>query len=91
MGSLSGALTELDGETGLRVDGTTSGICPVREQVDCINFEIVARATVPPYNGANFVPANPEHAVFIESLTNMTISWSREKTIMVTNGHWYHP
>lgn len=39
--------------------GTTSGICPVREKVDCVNFKVVVRATVPPYNSAAFEPANP--------------------------------
>ena len=72
--------------------GTTSGICPVREQVDCVNLKVVARATVPPYNGAAFMPANapPFYAWVIESLTNMAISWASEKSTMALNNHFYH-
>lgn len=73
--------------------GTTSGICPVREQVDCVNIEIVAPATVPPYNGANFVPVpipRPFYAWVSERLTNMAFTWATERQIMVQNGYRYH-
>jgi hypothetical protein len=73
--------------------GTPSGICPAREQNDCVNLRIGANATTAPYDDPQCEPlANRiTWALVLESLTPMAFSWHSENNFISVNHHRHHP
>ncbi len=68
--------------------GTPSGICPVREQVDCVDLRVTAPATTAPYNTIGPPPGGGTiFALVLESLSTMAFSWRSEEQVMVANNY----
>ena len=71
--------------------GTPTGICPVREQCDCVDLQVAVPATAFPYNLGAFVPPAGQStwALVLEGLTPMAFSWHSESAAMIGNNYVY--